>query len=441
MVERSLALGDSVVVWNRTPSKAAVLEAKGARVAASAADAVKGAERVHLTLSDDAAVDLLLAGVVAAMSPQAWLFDHTTTSVAGTRARYARMDQEGFTRFVHAPVFMTPAMAREAKGYILLSGSRERCDSLRPLLGPLTGEVWYVGERREDAAAYKLFGNAMTLIISGGLSDLFAMARGMGLEPQDAVGVFDKMIPGVAGRAARMVKGEFTPASFELVMARKDLRLALEPALASGLPLAVLPALARRFDDVLAAGHANDDYGVIAAEALAPPRPNRAGDDGDPFAQLERCHRRLEERLDALANAPGDAEEEERFFAFLDRSIRRHEDDEEQSLFPRLQGSGELAPVIASLHEEHRAQSERQKRLREAKGETEKARVLGELAAGYRAHIEKEERVLFPAARRALDADATRSLAREMDARRGGGGGGGGRGRRGEGDRGGGRNR
>ena len=192
--------------------------------------------------------------------------------------------------------------------------------------------------------------------------------------------------------------------------------------------------------------HGNDDDSVIAAEALAPPRPPR--DEDDPFAQLERCHRRLEERLEAFARAPGDAEEEERFFAFLDRSIRRHEDDEEASLFPRLAASAELAPVIASLREEHRAQAERQQKLREAKGAADKAQILSELAAGYRAHIEKEERALFPAAKRALDADATRALAHEMDARRGGaavavavaarGEGGGGRGRRGEGDRGGG---
>jgi hemerythrin-like domain-containing protein len=266
------------------------------------------------------------------------------------------------------------------------------------------------------------------------------MARGMGLEPRDAVGVFERLIPGVHARAARMVKGDFTP-SFELTMARKDLRLALEAANRSGLPLAVLPAMAKRFDDVLAAGHGAEDYSVIAAESLAEPRAS-AHDGDDPFAQLERCHRRLEERLAAFARAPGDADERAKLFDFLGRSIRRHEDDEEASLFPRLAAATELAPVIASLRKEHEIQNERQRALREAKGEEETVRALRALDEGYRAHIQEEEKTLFPAARRLLDAEGTRGLAREMQARRGhegegrggrgrggGGGGGGGRGR------------
>ena len=330
---------------------------------------MKGAERVHVTLSDDAAVDAIVPEVVQALPAGAWLVDHTTTSPFGTRDRYARMERAKVA-FVHAPVFMSPAMARDAKGMILLSGPRERCDRLSPLLAPMTGDVWYVGERLEDAAAYKLFGNAMILLMSGGIADLFAMARGMGLEPGDAVGVFEKLIPGVAVRAARMVTGDFTP-SFELTMARKDLRLCLDAAERSGLPLAVLPSLAKRFDDVIAAGRGAEDYSVIAAEALAGARP----DADDPFAQLERCHRRLEERIAELARAPGDPDARARFFEFLDRSIRRHEDDEEESLFPRLAGVAELAPVIASLRAEHRAQVARQRALREATDEaTRRAR-------------------------------------------------------------------
>ena len=148
MVERHLAVGDSVVVWNRTAAKAKALEAKGARAVATIAEAVAGAERVHMTLSDDAAVDGVLPEIAKALAPDAWLFDHTTTSVFGTRERYARMEAAKVA-FVHAPVFMTPAMARDAKGMILLSGPRERGEQLRPILAPMTGDVWYVGARAQ----------------------------------------------------------------------------------------------------------------------------------------------------------------------------------------------------------------------------------------------------------------------------------------------------
>jgi 3-hydroxyisobutyrate dehydrogenase-like beta-hydroxyacid dehydrogenase len=68
MVERMLAQGQHVAVWNRTASKLDALRDAGAVVAATAGDAVAGADRVHLALTDDAVVDAILAASLAARS-------------------------------------------------------------------------------------------------------------------------------------------------------------------------------------------------------------------------------------------------------------------------------------------------------------------------------------------------------------------------------------
>jgi 3-hydroxyisobutyrate dehydrogenase-like beta-hydroxyacid dehydrogenase len=47
-------------------------------------------------------------------------------------------------------------------------------------------------------------------------------------------------------------------------MARKDARLMLETAAAGGVELAILPAIVRRFDDLIATGHGGEDVGVLA---------------------------------------------------------------------------------------------------------------------------------------------------------------------------------
>src|SRR5260221_9875147 len=65
MVENLLAKGHRVRIWNRSPDKLAPLLAKGAIAAADPAAAARGAERVHLVLAEDAAVD----AVVAALRP------------------------------------------------------------------------------------------------------------------------------------------------------------------------------------------------------------------------------------------------------------------------------------------------------------------------------------------------------------------------------------
>src|SRR6478609_8827028 len=74
----------------------------------------------------------------------------------------------------------------------------------------------------------------------------------------------------------------------------------------------------------------------------------------DPFEMLERCHRRLEENLDRLRTPSRQALDEA--LAFIDRAVKRHEDDEEQSLFPRLARVPQLAGLLDRLTVQHRDQ-------------------------------------------------------------------------------------
>jgi 3-hydroxyisobutyrate dehydrogenase-like beta-hydroxyacid dehydrogenase len=268
MVEHWLARGLDVAVWNRTAEKTAALVAKGAQAAATAAEAARGASRVHLALSDDAAVDAVLASVIddPGFDPRTVVIvDHTTTSTDGTRARAERLAALGVA-FVHAPVFMSPAMCREAKGLMLVAGpARER---LRAALAQMTGEIVDLGERPEAAAAFKLFGNVMIVTMTAGLSDVFALAGANGIAAPDAIGLFSKLSVGglFTGRGARMARGDYEPASFELSMARKDVRLMIESSHQA--PLAALPSIAARMDALLERGLGALDLGALSIDAV-----------------------------------------------------------------------------------------------------------------------------------------------------------------------------
>jgi 3-hydroxyisobutyrate dehydrogenase len=266
MVERMLVQGDSVTVWNRTVSKAQALQKAGAAVAHTAVEAVAAADRVHLALTDDAVVDSILAAVAPRLGRDAIVIDHSTTSPKATSARMARLAQAGL-RFLHAPVFMSPQMCRDGKGLILVSGAAAVFEAARPALARMSGEVWYLGERGDLAAAFKLFGNAMLFAINAGLTDVLAMAKSLGIAADDALGLFAKFNPAgaIPMRGQKMARGDFS-AMFELAMARKDVRLMLEAAGAQ--PLVVLPALAARMDEAIAAGHGKDDLAAIVAPVL-----------------------------------------------------------------------------------------------------------------------------------------------------------------------------
>ena len=265
MVENLLRRGHEVTVWNRTESKARALAALGAAVAASPEEAVASVERVHMALSDDAAVDSMLDRIASSIG-RAVVIDHTTTSPAGTKERLPRAAGRGM-RFVHAPVFMSPQMARDAIGIMLVSGPQTVFDAVRGVLEKMTSEVWYLGEQGDLAAAHKIFGNSMLFVIAAGVADVFAMAKGLGIAPADALAVFSKFQPGglIKTRGEKMARGDFS-ASFELTMARKDIRLMIEAAAAQ--PLVVLPAIAQAMDRAIANGHGRDDLGAIAAEVV-----------------------------------------------------------------------------------------------------------------------------------------------------------------------------
>jgi len=268
-VRRALANGWQVNVWNRSPAKAEALAALGATPCTEAAAALQGAERIHLSLADDASVDGVLEPLAGAIAAGCWIVDHTTTAVRPTAERAARWDARGRT-YVHAPVFMAPSHCAEGTGLMLVSGAKARHDALLPVLQQMTGKVHYVGEAPERAAAFKLFGNLTLLGLLGVLGDVNRLAHSVGIGTAEAFALFEQFNPGqtLPARAARISAGGFDKPSFEIAMARKDVRLMIEEAQRGGVDLFVMPAVAAMFDAAIARGEGALDAAAAARMPL-----------------------------------------------------------------------------------------------------------------------------------------------------------------------------
>lgn len=254
--------GNEVAVWNRTRDKAEPLSALGAHVADSPAAAVAGARIVHLILLDDATVDATIVALAPGLSPGAVIVDHTTNLPALVASRAERLQREG-VEYLHAPVFMSPMAARKAQGVMMVAGPATRFNHVRDHLTPMTGDLWYVGERPDLAACYKLFGNAMILTMAGGLSDIFHLADALSVDRSEAWGLFSRFrIDGILNiRAAKILEENYVP-SFTLEVARKDARLMLESA--DNQPVPVLQAIASRMDAMIAKGYGDQDMAIMA---------------------------------------------------------------------------------------------------------------------------------------------------------------------------------
>lgn len=265
--EAAAKRGDSVTAWNRSPAKAQALAEFGIKVAATPADAVHGATRVHLVLKDDAVVEEVIAAARAGLSPDTILIDHSTTLPALTAKRMQQMHAAGL-HYLHCPVFMGPPAARSAQGSMMVAGSRALYDSVAAELAKMTGKVIYMGERSDLAAANKLFGNAMIIGLAAIIADVLTLAQANGVPGKDAIellGLLD-LNGMVKGRGANMAAGNFIP-SFELTMARKDVGLMLEAT--GSRPMAALPAIAARMDQLIDQGHGADDACVLGFDAVA----------------------------------------------------------------------------------------------------------------------------------------------------------------------------
>lgn len=139
----------------------------------------------------------------------------------------------------------------------------------------------------------------------------------------------------------------------------------------------------------------------------------------DPILQLERSHRRLGETCESLTAAVRDRDLDavSEAGAFFAHQGRRHEQDEELSLFPRLEGA-EAREVIERLRREHRAHEtlhERLERAISASVWSELETLAAEISRAYREHIELEESTL---ARRTLARPILDEILAEMAARR-----------------------
>ena len=268
-VRSLLKRGEEVHVWNRTASRAQALEADGAKAFVTPAEAVKGAKRIHLAVSDDAAVDSILEQAAPGFEKDVIIIDHTTTSASGAKERTERWKSKG-VKFIHAPVFMGPSNALEGTGTMLISGNQEIIKEIEPELSKMTGTLMNLGEKVDEAAAYKLLGNHLFLSISAGIADTFTLGKSLGISRDDVVEFIEQMGSApIKARVARLLLGNYDTPTWELLMARKDARLMTEETDRAGMKLDVMPVFGAHMDKLIAQGFGSKDWTIVTKEAVS----------------------------------------------------------------------------------------------------------------------------------------------------------------------------
>lgn len=275
MVSNLLKGGHSVTVWNRTPERAQPLVEKGARVAASPAEAVRGADLIMYCLSDDAAVEDLLwgtGGLMNAVQSGQTVVDLTTVHPDTARKSYAAYAGKG-VEFLDAPVFGSKNEAANGGLWIVVGGKREVYDRLKPVLELLSETTHYMGENGQGASM-KLVGNTIVAFQLEALGEAMILATRAGLNPHDVLGVLhvtDFKSPIFDGVGGALVKRDFET-FFALKLMLKDANLISRFAQDLRVPM---PALAVIREQIK--GGVNRGFGEENASAFIKNLEEQAG--------------------------------------------------------------------------------------------------------------------------------------------------------------------
>lgn len=182
MARRLCQAGHAVSVWNRDRSKAERLLDAGARVAASPAEAVAGADCVVTLLTDGAAVaDVLFEqGAAAAMAPGALLIDMSSIMPSQAREHASRLQALGL-HHLDAPVSGGTLGAEQGTLAIMVGGEAADFARAAPLFAVL-GRATQVGPHGAGQLA-KLANQMIVGITIGAVAEALLLCQQGGADP------------------------------------------------------------------------------------------------------------------------------------------------------------------------------------------------------------------------------------------------------------------
>ena len=243
MAGRYLDAGFTVAIWNRSKAKAEDLIARGARWAASPADAADGADAVVTMVADDEAsraVWLGKDGAAATMKTGSLAIECSTVSHQHALDMARELRGRGLI-YIDCPVTGLPQAAAAGKLTLLVGAEPADLDRAKPYLAPIGDVIRHFGAVG-TGTVFKLINNLMGAVQIASLAEGVAMAEQAGLDMNlvaEALATGAVASPQVIRHSKRMVERDFSGASFTSALRYKDAAyaVALAETLLPGVPV------------------------------------------------------------------------------------------------------------------------------------------------------------------------------------------------------------
>jgi 3-hydroxyisobutyrate dehydrogenase len=268
MARHLIKAGHNVIVYNRTPEKAAALEAEGATRASTPRDAAARAEVVIAMTTDDQASRAIWTdpstGALQALQPNAIAIESSTLTPAWVRDLAAQVSSRG-ARFLDAPVVGSRPQAEAGQLIYLVGGEAATLEEVKPILSMSCSAVHHVGPIGHGSAM-KLAVNALFGIQVAAISELVGMLKKTGVDEARASAIFGELpvtSPAVKGALASIGARNFAP-MFPIDLVEKDFRYLLETAQTSSSSVPTANAVHQIFANARDAGHGEQNITGVA---------------------------------------------------------------------------------------------------------------------------------------------------------------------------------
>jgi 3-hydroxyisobutyrate dehydrogenase-like beta-hydroxyacid dehydrogenase len=272
MAANLIKAGHEVTVFNRTPGKAGDLEALGAKVAGSIAEACSG-DAVTTMLSNDQAVESVVfddGGILASLPKGAIHISSSTISVA-LSDRLAEAHRDAGQRYVAATVLGRPEAAAAGELLVIVAGAPDALAEVAPLLDAIGRSTTVFGDTPSAANLVKLASNFLTSSVIESLGEAIALTSKGNIDKRQFL---DFLIAGNFNAPVYRIFGQLivadtpAPAGFAAPLAFKDIRLAIQAGENLKVPMPFASVLHDRFVELLAKGGEQLDWSALGRLSL-----------------------------------------------------------------------------------------------------------------------------------------------------------------------------
>jgi 3-hydroxyisobutyrate dehydrogenase-like beta-hydroxyacid dehydrogenase len=266
MVARLMEHGHSVTGYNRTRSKAQWLIDKGMKFADVPRAVCEASDVVFVMVTNSAALEDVAEGVngiLAGIGAGKVVVDMSTVSPAVSKALVAKVRAKG-ADMVDAPVSGSVITLQQGKLSVMVGGTKETFELVKPLLLDIGPKVTHVGENGL-ALVMKIATNLSLAVQMLAFSEGVLLAEKSGIPRDVAVDVLTH-----SAIASPMVqyRGPFVlqqpdEAWFNVNMMQKDMLLALELGRQVDVPLPMSASANQMLTAARAMGLAEKDFAIV----------------------------------------------------------------------------------------------------------------------------------------------------------------------------------